>query len=75
MNFRQSLFWDVDPKTINIKKHAIYIIERIMEFGKDSEVRWLWSTYEPSQLKDVVNRSRSLNPETKTLWKLLLRGK
>ena len=75
MNFRQSLFWDVDPKTINIKKHAVYIIERVMEFGRDSEVRWIWSTYKPSQLKAVANRSRVLNPETKTLWKLLLRGK
>lgn len=75
MNFRQSLFWDVDPKNLNIKKHAIYIIERIMEFGKDSEIRWLWSTYKPSQLKAVASHSRALNPKTKTLWKLLLRGK
>ncbi len=75
MNFRQSLFWDVDPKTINIKKHAIYIIEKIMEFGKDSEIRWLWSAYKPSQLKNVVNHSRALSPRTKILWSLLLKNK
>lgn len=35
MRFRQSLFWDVDPKTIDPKKHAQYIIERILDFGYD----------------------------------------
>ncbi|GEM_PF-6176582 len=30
--FRQELFWDVDPKTIDPKRHARYIIERILDF-------------------------------------------
>jgi hypothetical protein len=75
MNFRQSLFWDIDPKTLNIKKHAVYIIERIMEFGKDNEVRWLWSTYKPSQLKTVASLSRALSPMTKNFWRIMLRHK
>jgi len=32
--FRQSLFWDVDPKTIDPEKNAKYVIERVLEFGK-----------------------------------------
>ncbi|MDO8668180.1 MAG: hypothetical protein Q7K35_03715 [bacterium] len=74
VNFRQSLFWDIDPRTLNIKKHANYIIERIMEFGKDKEVKWLWRTYSQPQLKKVVRSSRVLNPRTKTLWSLLLKN-
>ena len=35
MRFRRSLFWDVDPKTIDEKRHATYIIERILDFGND----------------------------------------
>jgi len=75
MYFRQSLFWDVDPKTINIKKHAAYIIERILDFGRDKEVSWLWRTYNRPQLKKVVSSSRSLRPQTKALWTLLLKNK
>lgn len=75
MNFRQSLFWDIDPKTLNIKKHAVYIIERVMEFGRDKEVKWLWQTYGRPQLKKVVNSSRVLRPQTKALWSLLLKKK
>jgi hypothetical protein len=72
MIFRQSLFWDTDPHKIDLKKNARYVIERVMDFGRDSEVRWLWSSYDRSLMKDVVEKSRSLRPETKALWKLLL---
>lgn len=75
MNFRQSLFWDIDPKTLNIKKHAVYIIERILDFGRDKEVKWLWRTYSQPQIKKVVSSSRTLNQRTKTLWSLLLKNK
>lgn len=72
MRFRQALFWDVDPKTIDPKKHAQYIIERILDFGDDKEVRWMWKTYPSRLIKKTVNKSRVLMPETKNLWTLLL---
>lgn len=69
--FRQSLFWDVDPKTINPKRHARYIIERILDFGNDEEVRWMWHTYPRSLIADVVKNSRVLQPQSRNLWRLL----
>ena len=73
MKFRQSLFWDTNPKNINTRENAVYVIERILEFGNDKEVRWLWQFYKPSLIKKVVGNSRSLNAKTKKLWELLLR--
>lgn len=75
MRFRQSLFWDVDPKKINPKKHARYIIERVLDFGNDSEVKWMWQSYPRPLLKNVVSHSRVLRPETKKLWSLILEKK
>jgi len=72
MKFRQSLFWDTNPEMIDTKKNAQYVIERIMDFGRDDEVRWLWNFYDKVLMRAVVNKSRSLNPETKALWNLLL---
>lgn len=74
MNFRQSLFWDTDPKRINIKKNAAYIIERVLDFGADQEVRWVRKTYNPKLIRKVVSNSRSLSPKTKNLWLLLLKN-
>ena len=75
MNFRQSLFWDTDPKMIDAKKNAPYIIERVLELGTDQEVRWLTKTYDPKLIKKVVKNSRSLRLKTKNLWLLLLKKK
>ena len=71
MRFRQSLFWDVDPKTIDPKKNARYIIERILDFGNDDEVRWLFGFYSSRLIKDVAARSRVLHDKSKSLWSLV----
>jgi len=68
---RPSLFWDVDPKTVDPKKHARYIIERILEFGTDKEVRWLWLAYSQQLIRDVAQRSRVIHPQTRVLWEAL----
>lgn len=73
IRFRQSLFWDVDPKTIDPQKHARYIIERVLEFGNDEEVRWLWHNYPLSLMRDVAEKSRVLRPSTQYLWRALTR--
>lgn len=73
MKFRQALYWDVNPDKIDTEKNAQYIIERVLDFGNDEEVRWLYGFYDKSLLEGVVGRSRSLRPETKKLWKLLLK--
>ncbi len=71
--FRQSLFWDVDPKTIDPKKHARYIIERILDFGDDREAKWMYGYYPHALIRDVVRKSRVLHPQTKVLWEALAR--
>ena len=71
MRFRKSLFWDVDPKTIDPKKHAKYIIERVLDFGNDKEVKWLWQTYPRLLIRDVVKHSRAIHPQTRILCESL----
>lgn len=70
--FRQSLFWDINPATLDEKRHSRYIIERVLDFGTDEEVRWMYMTYPRELIRDVVDRSRVLRPETRPLWKQLL---
>lgn len=72
MKFRQTLFWDTDPKRIDVKKHAQYIIERVADFGNDKEARWVLDHYDKRLLRRVIARSRNLRPETRALWSLLV---
>ncbi|MEK7586900.1 MAG: hypothetical protein AAB453_03475 [Patescibacteria group bacterium] len=75
MKFRQALFWDTKPSNIDTKKNAQYIIERVLDLGNDKEVKWLYHYYDKPLLKKVVAKSRSLMPETKNLWTLILKNK
>ncbi|MBI3638190.1 hypothetical protein HY227_00400 [Candidatus Wolfebacteria bacterium] len=75
MRLRKSLFWDTDTRNIDVKKNAQYVIERVLELGNDREVRWMWKFYGKEILRDVIKKSRSLNPETKNLWELLLKNR
>ena len=69
---RPSLFWDVDPKTIDPQKHARYVIERILEFGRDKEVRWLVRYYPARLIKNVLREKRTpLHEKTIALWELI----
>lgn len=72
MEFRQSLFWDTDPKKIDPQKHAQYIIERVADFGNDKEARWVLDFYDKPLLQNIISKSRCLRPRTKKLWTLLV---
>lgn len=72
MKFRQALFWDTDPSKIDPHKNAQYIIERVADFGRDDEVRWVWNFYDESFLRKIIEKSRCLRAETKNLWTALL---
>ena len=72
MPSRRSLFWDVDPATLDVKRHAHYITERILDYGTDEEVRWMYRVYPRELIRDVVTHSRVLRPETRPLWQQLL---
>ena len=74
MKFRQALFWDTDPKNIDTKKNARYIIERVLEFGRDNEVHWVFKQYSKRAIKKIINLPRvQLSSRSKALWSLLLK--
>ncbi|KKQ21277.1 MAG: hypothetical protein US35_C0027G0008 [Parcubacteria group bacterium GW2011_GWA2_37_10] len=74
MKFRQTLFWDVNPKNIDPQKNARYIIERILEFGNTDEVGWVLKYYPKSVIKKVMRLPRvQLSDKSKALWSLLLK--
>jgi len=72
MKLRQSLFWDVDPETIDLEKHARYVIERVLDFGTDEEARWVYHRYPHRRIREVIDNPRMLRPRTRALWNELI---
>ncbi|MCX6810561.1 MAG: hypothetical protein NTY30_02390 [Candidatus Berkelbacteria bacterium] len=73
MKYRQSLFWDTKPENIDKEKHKRYIIARVLEFGRDDEVRDVVKQYSKKDISEVVSNSKVLTPITKNLWMHLLK--
>lgn len=72
IEFRQALFWDVNPKNIDPQNNAQYVIERIMEDGWDKEVRWMWNFYDKKLLLKIAMESKNLSPKTSNFWRLMM---
>ena len=75
MKLRPALFWDTNPKNIDLKKNAQYIIERVADFGNDKEARWVWDYYSKRLLHRVISRSLCISPLTKNFWLLWIKSK
>ncbi len=74
MKFRQSLFWDTNPKNIDAVKHTRYIIERVLELGRPEEAGWVFKHYSKNAIREVIKLPRAqLSPKSKALWTLLLK--
>lgn len=64
----RSLFWDTTLENINIKKHARYIIERVLEFGDLNAIKWLQRVYPVKVITDFMNISRGITERSKSFW-------
>ena len=69
---RPSLFWDVDPETIDPKKHSRYVIERILERGDERDIKWLFENFKNSEIKKTLVKIRNISPRSANYWSLIL---
>lgn len=64
------LFWDVDPKTIQVRRHSRYIIERILDLGDLEALWWAQKQYPTALIIEVCRTSRRLSQRSKMFWSL-----
>lgn len=65
-SFSKYLFWDVDINSIDLNKHAGFIINRLVTKGSYSDWKALKKIYGLQKIRAEVVKARSLNK--KTLW-------
>ena len=65
---KKRYFWDKGP--LNINRDKLIIIERILEFGTESEVDMIRGYYGLEAVKQVVKESRELSPKTVNYFSL-----
>jgi hypothetical protein len=61
LGLTKSLFWDVDPQSIDPDKHVEYIVERVITLGTMEDFTILKEIYGKAKIKKVVKKLRYLN--------------
>lgn len=70
----ERFFWDVDSVGLDPFRHKAYIIDRILEFGDEKAVRWLFETYTRDDITAILESDRSLSVKSRNFWRLRLTG-
>ena len=70
----RALFWDVDIERIRVKKHARFIIERILEYGNMDSIYWLQRVFSAQTILDVMGESRKISRKSRNLWEAWFGG-
>jgi hypothetical protein len=66
------IFWDADVSTVDIDRYDLYIIERILDFGKIQEINWMFDRYPMETIKKALYTRRGLSKMSFSFWKLIL---
>ena len=66
------IFWDVDVSSVDIDRYDLYIIERILDFGKIQEINWMFDRYSKETIKKALYTRRGLSKMSFSFWKLIL---
>ena len=61
-------FWDTDPAALNLRRHAAYVIARILETGSLQAIWWLQRQYPTSVILRVLASSKGLSARSRRFW-------
>ncbi len=65
-------FWDTDSSKLDKNSHSQFIIERILEWGDEKAIKWMFRYFKKSELKNVLEKRRNISPLSANYWGLIL---
>jgi hypothetical protein len=67
-----ALFWDTNLNNFKPEDYPDYTILRVLEYGNEEAVRWLWNTFPESEIARVLRTERRLSRRSANFWALVL---
>jgi len=52
--FLEKYFWDIEFKNLDFDKRKVYILKRILDYGDEKAVAWMWKHFTKSEIKNVL---------------------
>ena len=66
------ILWDVEVNKLDIRRHKKFIIERIIKYGNEKDVKWMLETYSLKEIGEVVKKSKNIDRKSANYWALRL---
>jgi len=73
--FLKKYFWDVDFEKIVPSKSKICILRRILEYGDEKSVKWMWKNFKKSEIINALSNYRGYSQKSANFWALILNVK
>lgn len=70
--FLEKYFWDVEFGKINFENRKIYILKRILEYGDEETVRWMWKNFKKEEIKNALCNFRGYSQKSANFWAFML---
>jgi hypothetical protein len=69
--FLEKYFWDTDLKNLDPTKHSFFIISRLLEFGDEKAISWLFKNFSKEAIKNSLKKAK-ISPKSLIFWSLFL---
>ncbi len=70
--FLKKYFWDVRFEKINLRKNREYVLRRILDYGDERAVAWMYDNFEKAEIRNVLSGFRGYSQKSANYWSLML---
>ena len=70
--FLKKYFWDVEFKKIDLEKNKIYVLRRILNYGDEKAVTWMYKNFKKPEIKNVLSNFLGYSQKSANYWALIL---
>lgn len=70
--YLKTYFWDVEFEDIDLDKRRIFILKRILEYGNEQAVHWMWKNFDKSEMINALSNYRGYSKKSANYWAIIL---
>lgn len=70
--FLKKYFWDVDFGKIDLDNRRVYVLKRILEYGDEEAVAWMWKNFKKPEIKNALCNFRGYSQKSVNFWAFIL---
>ena len=70
--FLEKYFWDVDFQKVDPRESCAYVLKRILEYGDQKAVAWMWKNFKKSEIKYALTNFRGYSQKSANFWAFIL---